>query len=68
MAADAVAAARAQKMVRRAIVKGLFDWAYHCKCVDCGEKAYCYDHRDYAKPLEVEPVCRRCNVRRGPAL
>lgn len=36
------------------------------RCVDCGEPATCYDHRDYRKPLEVEPVCRGCNSRRGP--
>lgn len=34
------------------------------KCVDCGKRAHVYDHRDYSKPLEVEPVCRRCNSRR----
>lgn len=37
------------------------------KCVDCGHRATGYDHRDYYKPLEVEPVCRRCNHRRGAA-
>lgn len=37
------------------------------QCVDCGDKAAEYDHRDYSKPLEVEPVCRKCNCRRGPA-
>ena len=37
------------------------------KCVDCGAKAYGYDHRDYYKPLEVEPICRKCNHKRGPA-
>jgi len=26
-----------------------------------------YDHRDYFKLLEVEPVCRGCNRRRGQA-
>lgn len=35
-------------------------------CVDCGKRAEHYDHRDYYKPLEVEPVCRGCNKRRGP--
>ena len=38
------------------------------KCVDCGSQATGYDHRDYNKPLDVEPVCQRCNVRRGPAI
>lgn len=36
-------------------------------CVDCGIPADRYDHRDYTKPLIVEPVCRGCNKRRGPA-
>lgn len=36
-------------------------------CVDCGKPARSYDHRDYAKPLEVEPVCTKCNHQRGPA-
>lgn len=37
-------------------------------CVDCGAPACDYDHRDYNKPLEVEPVCRRCNKLRGSAI
>jgi len=38
-------------------------------CVDCRRRrATDYDHRDYAKPLEVEPVCHWCNKKRGPAL
>jgi len=37
-------------------------------CVDCGAQAFDYDHRDYRKPLEIEPVCRSCNIKRGPAL
>lgn len=36
-------------------------------CVDCGEAARQYDHRDYRQPLAVEPVCRSCNRKRGPA-
>lgn len=27
-------------------------------CVDCGKPAQCYGHRDYSKPLDVEPVCK----------
>lgn len=34
-------------------------------CVDCGNDASEYDHRDYNKPLEVSPVCRSCNAFRG---
>jgi hypothetical protein len=37
-------------------------------CVDCGSPAFDYDHRDYAHPLRVDPVCRGCNIRRGYAL
>lgn len=37
-------------------------------CVDCGKRATDYDHRDYSKPLDVAPVCRKCNDTRGPAL
>lgn len=36
-------------------------------CTDCGAAAIEYDHRDYLKPLAVDPVCRRCNILRGPA-
>ena len=36
-------------------------------CVDCESPASQYDHRDYSKPLAVDPVCRKCNHRRGPA-
>jgi len=36
-------------------------------CQDCGKPATQYDHRDYAKPLEVEPVCGRCNLKRSAA-
>lgn len=38
------------------------------RCVDCKERrAVCYDHRDYDQPFKVDPVCRQCNCRRGPA-
>lgn len=37
------------------------------KCVDCSRPAEAYDHRDYNEPLNVEPVCRSCNVIRGHA-
>lgn len=49
-----------------AMVKGGFmPRASTLMCVDCGTNAQVYDHRDYDKPLEVEPVCRKCNARRG---
>lgn len=37
-------------------------------CVDCGDQAIQYDHRDYNKPLKVKPVCRSCNRKRGKAI
>jgi hypothetical protein len=37
-------------------------------CTDCAGIAIEYDHREYAKPLKVDAVCRRCNLRRGPAI
>ena len=37
------------------------------KCVDCGNEATCWEHRDYSRPLDVDPICQSCNVRRGPA-
>jgi hypothetical protein len=37
-------------------------------CVECRKKrATVYDHRDYKKLLEVDPVCQGCNAKRGPA-
>jgi len=50
--------------LRRGIIKKL---SPDIKCVDCGKPAKCYDHRDYFKPLDVEPVCISCNRFRGPA-
>ena len=35
------------------------------RCTDCGKQAHGYDHRDYSKPLEVQPTCTSCNHRRG---
>lgn len=36
-------------------------------CVDCGATAEVYDHRDYTRPLDVDPVCMCCNAKRGSA-
>lgn len=55
-------------VLRYATLKGLLPRARECTCVDCGKPATDYDHRDYAKPLDVQPVCRGCNVRRGVAM
>jgi DNA-directed RNA polymerase subunit RPC12/RpoP len=60
--------AAASHAVYVAIVSGALKPATEHSCVDCGAPATCYDHRDYSKPLEVEPVCRACNVCRGPGI
>jgi hypothetical protein len=53
--------------VATAIRNGLFQRADSRSCADCGKQAFGYDHRDYSKPLDIEPVCRSCNRRRGSA-
>jgi hypothetical protein len=60
--------ARASSAVNRAVKSGKLSPAKDCACVDCGNPARDYDHRDYNKPLQVQPVCRSCNKLRGPAL
>lgn len=52
--------------VQRAIRLGVLMRADQFRCVDCDRWAECWDHRDYSKPLMVEPVCQSCNMRRGP--
>lgn len=60
-------AGAARAAVAREVKSGRLKPAKECTCVDCGKQARDYDHRDYNKPLEVQPVCRPCNKRRGPA-
>lgn len=55
------------KLVRAAIKRGELKPIKGQLCTDCGAPAKDYDHRDYSKPLEVDPVCRSCNLNRGPA-
>lgn len=62
---------RACKIVERAVKAGNLINLKRKKilCVDCRtNRATKYEHRDYAKPLEVDPVCQRCNQKRGPAI
>lgn len=40
----------------------------YIECVDCGKRAVHYEHRDYNKPENVDPVCIACNARRGAAI
>lgn len=57
--------AAAYAFTRAAIANGFLVDPRSCDCVDCGGDAECYDHRDYSKPMMVEPVCKRCNASRG---
>ena len=56
------------RAVAKAIRQGLLPRADTCICADCGAAASEWEHRDYLKPLDVEPICRSCNNKRGPAL
>lgn len=51
--------------IKRGMLPDLTSGEY--ACTDCGACAYEYDHRDYGRPLDVQPVCRSCNKRRGTA-
>ena len=57
----------AHQAVAKARKQGLLADPRTLQCEDCRAPAIEYDHRDYALPLAVSPVCRRCNLRRGPA-
>ena len=59
---------KAHQYIKQAIRDGYLPRPTTLTCLDCGAPAQVYDHRDYNKPLDVEPVCHACNVRRGPAL
>jgi len=59
---------KAHAKVKKAIKDGFLSPVKHLKCLDCGSQAEIYDHKDYNKPLEVEPVCRSCNRKRGSAI
>lgn len=59
---------RACRKVKQAVAAGhIAPIVEGTKCVDCGGQAQEFDHREYCKPLAVDPVCHRCNLRRGPA-
>lgn len=63
---ETIAHSKVQHAIKMGKLKNLKN--ENIACVDCGDRAVDYDHRDYAKPLDVSPVCRRCNKKRGPAL
>lgn len=54
--------------IKKAVKDGYLPRPATLLCLDCGCPAQVYDHRDYNRPLDVEPVCHACNVKRGPAL
>lgn len=58
----------ASSAVNAAVKSGRLPPPSTCACADCGKPARDYDHRDYSKPLDVQPVCRSCNKLRGPAI
>lgn len=58
----------ASRAVAAAVYCGSIPKLSGLSCVDCGSQAHEYDHRDYSKPLDVDPVCRSCNRQRGHAL
>lgn len=57
----------ARQHVYIAVRSGILPCVRSLICVDCGDEARAYDHRDYSKPLDVSPVCVRCNQKRGAA-
>jgi hypothetical protein len=58
---------KARAILASAVKAGKITPATTKKCVDCGWPAKVHDHRDYTKPLKIDPVCYSCNVRRGMA-
>lgn len=58
--------AKSRAVTKYAVKVGFLPDPTNFICMDCkGRQAQCYDHRDYSKPLEVDPVCLRCNNSRG---
>jgi hypothetical protein len=58
---------RCHQLVKLAVQTGELPPPTKSFCYDCVAPATEYDHRDYAKPYDVEPVCRPCNSKRGSA-
>lgn len=53
------------RLVRQGLLASLPDGV--TRCVDCGDLATVWEHRDYEAPDRVEAACLRCNGRRGRA-
>lgn len=61
------AMSRAMLLVAREKAEGRLPYLHGAvACVDCGKPAQVYDHRDYNQPIKVDPVCQKCNLKRGP--
>lgn len=60
--------AAAQSTVAALIRSGSLSHPTNFQCVDCSCPATEYEHRNYNKPEQVEPICRSCNLKRGPAI
>ena len=58
---------KVRSLIAEAVRAGDLLRATEHACVDCGERAKCYDHRYYSRPFDIQPVCRRCNHKRGMA-
>lgn len=58
----------ARGRVRLAVNRGDLPKANALICVDCGNQAQVWDHRDYTKPLDVDAVCKRCDSLRGAGI
>jgi len=63
-----VSNSKAVVMIKHAVDDGFLPNPKKLICVDCGDKATEYDHRNYDYPLSVEAVCHKCNCKRGKAL
>jgi hypothetical protein len=64
----ATGATRAMRLVAWARRNAILEHPSEHLCVDCGNRAAVYDHRNYGRPLDVVPVCRPCNAKRGKAV
>lgn len=51
-------------LVGNAVRNGKLPRVSSCLCADCGAPAKEYHHPDYAKPLEVVPLCEECHEKR----
>lgn len=59
---------QAQAVVSRMVKSGQLLSPIGLNCADCNGPACEYEHRDYNHPTKVEPICRRCNLKRGPGI